>query len=189
MKALASDAVPVRQSLLSSRSLLEHLNKTQLESFLTDESYITKETALFALWQAYPEDRQKYLDATKNIIGLPNKNVRILWLTLAMLSENYNGRKTKDYFDELSSYTNPEYGFEIRQNAFFYLKEAFGLNDKGLTNLIKATNHHSWQFKKFARNLLKELLSDSDYKARLKKLSEELNPEETRYLKTELDKE
>jgi len=188
-RAFESDTVPIRQALLSGRDLPKYLDKEKLESFLEDDSYSTKESALFRLWQAYPEDRAKYLDATKNLSGLPNKNLRIVWLTLAMLSDNYNGPQTKVYFDELSSYANPEYGFEIRQGAFFYLKEAFGLNDTSLISLVKATNHHAWQFKKFARDLLKEVMKDADYKTRLENLFEELNLEESRYLKTQLNKE
>ncbi|TMM57185.1 M1 family metallopeptidase [Maribacter algarum] len=186
--AFSSDTIPIRQSLLSARDLPSYLDKEKLESLLEDKSYVTKENALFTLWRSYPKERTKYLDATKNITGLPNKNVRLLWLTLAMLSENYNSPQTKAYFDELSLYTNPQYGFEIRQSAFFYLKEAFGLNDESLTSLVKATEHHAWQFKKFARDLLKELLKDSEYKTRLEKLSTELNSKESRYLKIELNK-
>lgn len=185
-RAFESDTIPIRQALLSGRDLPKFMDKEKLESLLKDESYITQENALFALWQAYPQESTKYLDATRDVVGLPNKNVRLLWLTLAMLSENYNGIRTKDYFDALGSYTKPEYSTEIRQSAFFYLKEAFGLNEQSLTNLVKATNHHSWQFKKFARNLLDELLVDSDYKARLEKLATELKTEETRYLKSKL---
>ncbi len=188
-KAFESDTVPIRQALLLGRDLPKFLDQEKLESFLEDDSYVTKENILFRLWQNFPQDRPKYLDATKDIVGLPNKNLRIVWLTLAMLSDNYKGRKTKDYFDELSSYTSPKYNFEIRQGAFFYLKEAFGLNTESLISLVKASNHHSWQFKKFARDLLKELLKDFDYKTRLKKLATEIDTKELRYLKTELNKE
>lgn len=188
-RAFASDTIPVRQALFSARDLPKYLDKEKLESLLEDHSYITKENALFTLWQLFPEDRAKYLDATKYRVGLPNKNLRIVWLTLAMLSDSYNGRQTKVYFDELSSYVGVEYSFEIRQSAFFYLKEAFGLNDESLASLVKATNHHAWQFKKFARDLLKELLKDSDYKTRLEKLATELDGDESGYLKTELNKE
>jgi len=188
-RALVSDTIPIRQALLSVRDIPSILDKVELESLLNDESYITKENALFALWQKYPQSQAKYLDATKEVVGLPNKNVRLLWLTLAMLTENYNSVQTKVYFDELSSYTDPKYSFEIRQSAFFYLKEAFGLNDASVLNLIKATEHHAWQFKKFTRNLLKELLKDSDYKVRIKRLAEDLNENEYRYLNLELNKE
>lgn len=188
-RALASDTIPVRQALFSSPDLTKIFEKEKLETFLSDESYVTKELALFFLWQNYPEDRATYLNATKNLQGLSNKNIRLLWLTLAMLSENFNGPMTKGYFDELSAYTHPNYGFEIRQGAFFYLKEAFGLNDDALINLVKATGHHAWQFKKFARNLLDELWEDPDYKARLQNLAPKLNPEDSRYLRDKLKTE
>lgn len=188
-QALEANSIEIRQALVKSIKDIKVLNKEKVAALLNDESYVTIEAVLFHLWQAYPEERATYLDRTKNIIGLPDKNVRLLWLTLAMLTENYNSKQTKVYFDELSSYTNPRYSFEVRQSAFFFLKQVFGFNYQSLLNLIKASEHHSWQFKKFARNLLKELQQDSDYKTRLKALLEELNAEEFRYLNTELSKE
>ncbi|SDE23107.1 aminopeptidase N [Pricia antarctica] len=180
-KAFASDTVTIRQAL----SLVDDIKrypKAAFESLLNDKSYVTVENTLFKLWQAYPQDRKMYLDKTRELLGLPNKNLRLLWLTLAMLTEDYQGSKTKVYFDELSGYTDPRYSFEIRQGAFFYLKEAFGFTDQNLKDLIQATTHHSWQFKKFARDTLNELLKDPDYKKRVKNLTKELNSEELRYL-------
>ena len=185
--AFESDTIPIRQTLLEATPINDFLPEEYLLDLLMDESYLTKEMTLFQLWQGYPENRANYLEKTKDVIGLPNKNVRLMWLTLAILTDGYESLKTKEYFDELSSYTNPEYSFEVRQGAFFYLKEAFGFNNQSLGNLIKATNHHSWQFRKYARNLLSELLKDSDYKERLERLSKELNPEETRYLISKLN--
>ncbi len=180
-KSFASDTVPIRQAL----SLVDDIKrypKAAFESLLNDKSYVTVENTLFKLWQAYPQNRKIYLDKTKELIGLPNKNLHLLWLTLAMLTEDYQGSKTKIYFDELSGYTDPRYSFEIRQGAFFYLKEAFGFTDQNLKDLIQATTHHSWQFKKFARDILDELLKDPDYKKRVQTLTTELNGEELRYL-------
>ncbi len=186
-KALESDTVPVRQAMLQGAPFDDFLPKGYLVDFLEEDSYVTREMALFQLWQGYPEDRAVYLEKTKDVIGLPNKNVRLMWLTLAMLTDGYESLKTKAYFEELSSYTDPEYSFEVRQGAFFYLKQAFGLNERSLKNLVKATGHHSWQFRKFARNLLNELLKDVDYKPRLEKISKELNSEETRYLNSKFE--
>ncbi len=188
-KAFDSDTIPVRQALFSGRDLPKFLDKEKLESLLNDKSYITKENALFSLWQAYPEERANYLDRTRNVVGLPNKNIRLMWLTLAILTEGFESVKTKSYFDELSSYTNPEYPFEVRQGAFFYLKEAFGFNDTSLINLIGATDHHVWQFRKYTRDLLNGLLEDDDYRTRIKKLAQELSVKETRYLSTKLSLE
>lgn len=170
-KAFASDTVPIRQAL-SLVTDIKSYPKAAFESLLNDKSYVTVENSLFKLWQAYPQDRKMYLDKTKELIGLPNKNLRLLWLTLAMLTEDYRGSETKAYFDELSGYTDPRYSFEVRQGAFFYLKEAFGFTDQNLKDLIQATTHHSWQFKKFARETLDGLLKDPDYKKRVQNLTD-----------------
>ncbi|MGB7395651.1 MAG: M1 family peptidase, partial [Pricia sp.] len=79
-------------------------------------------------------------------------------------------------------YTDPRYSFEVRQGAFFYLKEAFGFTDSNLKDLIRATNHHSWQFRQFARGVLDDLMEDSEYKTRIQLISKELNEEDLRYL-------
>jgi len=182
-------SLEIKLKLISEIDDFKKLDKTKAEAFLTEESYAIIETSLLRLWQEYPEDRAHYLNKTQKVMGLPDKNVRLLWLTLAMLTENYNSSQTKVYFDELSAYTSSEYSFDIRQSTFIYLKQVFGFNDESLLNLVKSTEHHAWQFKKFARNLLQELVKDSDYKIRIKHLSKELNSKEYRYLITELNKE
>lgn len=179
-EAFASDTVPIRQTLAQTADFKRHA-QLDFETLLNDESYVTIETALFKLWESFPQKRADYLSATREIVGLPNKNVRLLWLTLAMVTEGYEGRKTKAYFEELSGYTDPKYPFAVRQGAFLYLEQAFGFTDAVLLNLMEATTHHAWQFKKFARNLIKQLFKDADYRKRLRKLSNKLNDEELRY--------
>ncbi len=181
-----SDELELRQALALAIQDAGDYPKEKFESFLNDDSYITLENALFKLWMAYPEERNTYLEKTKGIIGLPNKNVRLMWLTLAILTEGYEGRNTKLYFDELSGYTAPEYSFEVRQGAFQYLKEAFGFKDSNLMDLAQATTHHSWQFKKFSRNLMMELLEDKVYKERFMTLLGKLKPEERRYIESKV---
>ncbi len=184
-KVFTTDSLANRQPLVYKDDITQ-FPKEKYESLLHDKSYVTVENALIQLWSAYPKDRVKYLDQTREIIGLPNKNVRLLWLTLATLTEGYHPKMTKQYFVELSSYTNPMYSFEIRQGAFQYLKEAFGFTDQNLMDLMQAADHHSWQFKKYARNLLDDLLKDDIYKERIATLVGKLKPEEKRYIQTKL---
>jgi aminopeptidase N len=187
-EAFESDTIPIRQVLSRKMDSIPNSLKSKYETLLADNSYVTIENALFKLWSTYPEEKAKYLEQTKDIIGLPNKNVRLLWLTLAIVTNDYNARKTQDYFLELSGYTSERYGSEVRMGAFQYLHQAVGLNNASLKSLIKATTHHSWQFKKFARNLVDELLKDADYEVRLQEIAKELNEEEVRYINTKLDK-
>ncbi|MDO6516886.1 M1 family metallopeptidase [Zobellia uliginosa] len=176
----------VRQKAIQLVDQISGVHKESAEKLLGDSSYITQELALFKLWSSFPESRKAYLDATKEVVGLPNKNVRLLWLFLAVATEGYESENTRKYFSELITYTSPEYGWEVRIGAFQYLRE-IGFTDEGLANLINATNHHSWQFKKYARGLIGQLLEDQEYKTRIENLVGKLNQEETRYISTKLN--
>jgi len=92
--------------------------KKNFEALLHDKSYITVENALYKLWVSFPKERTGFLNETKHIIGLPNKNVRLLWLTLSLLTSGYDSPNTQKYFKELSSYTSKEYSWEVRMSAF-----------------------------------------------------------------------
>ncbi|SHJ91380.1 M1 family metallopeptidase [Pseudozobellia thermophila] len=173
----------IRQRAIQLVDSLPEAHRPQAEALLADKSYVTQETALYKLWSAFPEHRTAYLERTKDIQGLPNKNVRLLWLTLAIFTQEYQPGRTQAYFNELTGYTSPLHSWEVRLTAFQYLGE-MGLDDTGLLNLMAATVHHSWQFKKYARNLVDQLWSDPAYKKRMEGLFKELNQEELRYMKT-----
>ena len=77
-----------------------------------------------------------------------------------MITEDFESENKQTYFQELTNYTNPVYGFEIRQNAFLYLQEIKACNDACKENLKQATTHPSWQFSKFAKTMLEQLNSN-----------------------------
>ncbi len=194
-KAFGLDTIPIRQSLatallgLSSPDTLNKVLKQNFESLLLDESYITQEVALIKLWSVFSVDRNRYLDELKEVDGLPNKNVRLLWLTLALVTPEYNVGQKKDFLKELSNYTNEQYHPEIRQRAFQYLTDINALNDDVLQQLVKATGHHSWQFRNFARRLLDDLVKEEPFKLKLQRIAKELNHDDLRYLNTKLNLE
>lgn len=148
--------------------------KEENESLLLDASYTTKEIALSNLCSKFPNDRAKYLKATEGVIGFNDKNIRCLWLALALLTPEYNAAFNKSYINELGDYTSSKYGFQTRENAFTYIKNLEIFNIETLINLIDATNHHNWRFKSFARDLLKTLAEDEKHKEIIANLQEEL---------------
>src|SRR5690606_8621339 len=125
------------------------------ETLLSDASYITNELALYNLWNNFPQARSLYLNKTKHLHGFNDKNIRILWLTLALVTEDFEPENKQKYFEELTDYTNPKYHFEIRQNAFQYLKLINACNEICQENLKQATKSLVWQFSKMAKDLLK----------------------------------
>ena len=151
------NSLQVRQAIAQQVTDIPMNLKTAYESLLFDKSYKTIEAALFHLWKNFPEDRFKYLDQTKDLIGLKTKNIRLLWLTLALITNDYNSNEKPNYYQELLDYTSPKHGFEIRQGATQYLYQIGACNMECLENLEQATYHHNWQFSKFARELLKTM--------------------------------
>ncbi|WP_435622525.1 M1 family metallopeptidase [Flagellimonas sp.] len=188
IKMTTGEEPKVRQALALSELTISPTLKPVFESLLSDESYVTQEAILYRLWSQFPESRFGYLDETSNIVGLPNKNVRMLWLALALATPDYKDEQKRNFYEELSGYTHPQYHFEVRLLAFQYLKNLGGFSDSVLKNLINACNHHVWYFKKSARKYLKEFLKGEGNKDRLKSIYTLLNQQEKAYLDKTLSK-
>ncbi|SMG47331.1 M1 family metallopeptidase [Arenibacter troitsensis] len=185
-EALRSNNVRVRQAIALAVGQFPLDLKSEFESLLEDESYITQEAILYKLWINYPSDRANYLNKTKGIIGFSSKNIRLLWLSLALLTKEYESNNTNEYYQELSQYTSPLYSTEVRQGAFQFLDQLIGLSDNNLLDLVNASQHHSWQFRKYARSLLDQLLEKKEYRDRIDRLSVKFNKEELRYISNKL---
>ena len=158
-----SDGLKVRQAIAQSVSTIPENLKTDYETLLDDNSYITIEAALYNLWSNFPDQRSDYLNRTKGIVGFNNKNVRMLWLVLALSTPDYEQDSKQAYFDELVNYTASDFGFEVRMGAFSYLQALNLFPEVALENLIDASNHYNWQFKSFARDLIAALSNDEKY--------------------------
>ncbi|SFD06001.1 M1 family metallopeptidase [Algibacter pectinivorans] len=150
------NSLKVRQAIARNVSKIPLQLKTEYESLLNDESYVTIETALFNLWQNFPQERQKYFEKTKDIQGFSDKNVRMLWLALQLVSPDFEDKNKREYFNALTRYTSPQYGFEVRQNAFQYLHQIQACKDVCKKHLKQATKHHNWRFQKFAKALIEK---------------------------------
>ncbi|MEJ1221771.1 M1 family aminopeptidase [Sediminicola sp. 1XM1-17] len=179
---LNEGSLKVRQAMAVNIPKIPLSLKSDFEALLNDDSYVTLENALYKLWVYFPEDRAVYLDKTSGCIGLPNKNIRLLWLTLALITKDYQPENKSIFYTELSGYTATNFPMEVRQSAFQYLADTVGLSDQNLMDLLNACFHHSWQFKKFARDLLDQLIARDDYKKRINGLKGKLNQEQLRYI-------
>ena len=150
------NSLKVRQAIALNLRQVPVTLKTEYEGLLKDDSYITVESALYNLINSFPEHAKQYLEQTKHITGFNDKNVRQLWLFLALITEAYPDTEKRTFYEELVSYTKPEYHFEVRQQAFQFLKAIRACNAECTKNLKQAATHHNWRFKKLAKELLKE---------------------------------
>ncbi|NNF18357.1 MAG: M1 family metallopeptidase, partial [Flavobacteriaceae bacterium] len=175
-----------RQALALSNSGVPAPLVDTYESLLDDPSYVTVENALFKLWVHRPEERSSYLNETRDILGLPNYNVRLLWLTLALFTKDYEPGREKEYYRELSGYTDPKYPFDIRLGAFRYLEEARMFTEENIHDLLLATTHHSWQFRKFSRDLLGRLMKDDKQLTRIRRVAAGMPADKAEYINQKL---
>ncbi len=151
--AMFTSSLKVRQAIATYMTKIPSHLKTNYESLLNDNSYQTIEAALFNLWNNFENDRQHYLNKTAQIEGFSDKNIRILWLALALVTPEYHQDNKGSYYKELVSYTAPDYEFNIRQNAFRFLKLIKACNTLCYENLENAKQHHNWRFSSFAKQL------------------------------------
>jgi aminopeptidase N len=113
------------------------------------------------LWKTFPENQAKYLEKAQHWIGGNDKSLRIMYLTFALLSAD--NQNNESLYAELVAYTAPTFESSVRQNA---ITNALSINPKDsavLRNLVNATVHHKWQFSKFGRDKIRQLLKKEGY--------------------------
>lgn len=190
MIALKSNDVAIRKAVAETISKVPSSFKLEYETLLNDKSYDTKQAAFVNLWKNFPEDHAKYLDIAKNWQGRNDKELRILYLTACI---NYANVHEKDdqmasinalkAVSELKNYTSPSYESSVRQNALESFLSLYPENTEVLKNLVNATTHHKWQFTKYARDKIRELIKDERYYNQFENLLPLLSNEEQNQLK------
>lgn len=189
-KAFGTGDHKVRQALALIPGPIDDSLIENYESLLMDPSYITIENALYRLWIQVTEKREKYLDLTKNLVGFSNKNIRQLWLLLAIITRDYGTVDERIEFQkELFGNTAANRPMEVRQLAFGLIGEVFPYTDQNLRDLINAAVHPVWQFRQFARDILDNQMKDIEQKQRLILILDTLDGEEYQYLSLKLQQE
>jgi aminopeptidase N len=155
--------VYVRQAIAETVSEIPVEFKSQYETFLDDDSYKTKEIALINLCNSFPNQANEYLEKLKNLQGNNDKSLRITWLKIALNLDVILEYKNL-YFNELLNYTSSNNESSVRQNALEVLLELYPENEQVIRVLFQATTHHKWQFTKFAREKIRTLLKQPDFR-------------------------
>ncbi len=180
--ALGTQNIFIRQAIALSLDPIPESFQSQYAALLSDPSYLTQEAALYNLWVNFPEKRKMYLDQMEGVVGFQNMNIRLLWLSLTLYTDEYLIPEKAGYSNELQNYTSPQYSYEIREKAFEYLYSMNLFTDRVLENLVNACSHHYWRFRDAARKVLDEYLKDDLHEKRLKELMGQLGEIEKQYL-------
>ena len=156
--AMQTNDFKVRQAIAKTMDSIPSNFKKEYLTLMEDKSYITREIALNKYWSEFPEERTLILNKSRNWVGLNDKNLRVLWLTLALATKDFEKDKKAMYYDELLSYATPKFESNLRQNAISKLLFLDKNDQNTLKYLVNALVSHKWQFVKFARENIRSLL-------------------------------
>lgn len=168
--AMKTYAIEVRQAIVQNLKEIPVDFKPEYETFLNDKSYITQEIALNFLWTKYPEEQTKLLEKTKDWVGFNDKNLRILWLTLALKTNGFQQDKKVVFYQELLDYASPKFESSARQNALSNLIYLDKNDENYLPFLINGLTNFKWQFVKFSKDNIRKLLKNKNHRAYFEKL-------------------
>ena len=186
--ALQTNDVKVRQSVAEFMDEIPLEFKANYETLLDDASYDTREMALIRLFNSFPDDQLKYLEKAKTWIGGNDLGLRTTFLFLTQMAKNYNPELKLKNRKELIDYTFPKYESSVRQNAMqVSVQMEQPIDDIILKNIVNSTTHFKWQFSKFAKNYIRDLLRVESYRKTFENLLPALPEKEKAQLQRLLD--
>jgi aminopeptidase N len=116
--AFTDKSADVRKAVIAKMPTIPLEFKTNYESFLQDSSYDIIASSLEKLCGEFPNEIDKYLALTKDVIGVRNRNVELKWLEMSLTQKG-----NQDLFNKLVNYTSNSYEFQTRINAIAVLKK------------------------------------------------------------------
>lgn len=126
------------------------------EALLQDSSYQNIAKALPALAKDFPDNRDKYLEITKDIVGSGN-NVRIEYLKIAAEMQKPGAMQQ---FIEL---TGPQYEFRTRSSALNALKAINYFDESLCKNIFEALIHFNTRLNAVALSVAKHFYAQKNY--------------------------
>jgi aminopeptidase N len=116
--AFTNKSTDVKKALIAKLPSIPLEFKTNYESFLQDSSYDIIASSLEKLCNEFPNEIEKYLALTKDVIGVRNRNVELKWIEMSLTQKG-----SQDLFNKLVNYSSNSYEFQTRINAMAVLKK------------------------------------------------------------------
>lgn len=159
LRILLADSDPkVAKTILANTAFIPDELLDDYEALLQAKSYELVELELITLYRTKRQNIAKYLDATKNMVGVKAKNIRITWLKIAFIET-----QNIDFMQELVEYVGPSYEFLTRVKAAEACKELNFCNTELAKNLMDAVNNANRRLKNPCGKVLKYFYAQIPY--------------------------
>jgi aminopeptidase N len=162
-QAAALKNVEVNQLIVLSTQKLNEYNRDFIKDMLNEQSYVTRESALFLLWNDSLEKRE-VLENARSQWSEISPALDMSWIVLALNSTGYTNEELLPLLTRLQSYTDGQYSTETRTAAFDYLINLNAMSQQNYKDLMQASLHHVWRFYENARDILKAQYKRKDGK-------------------------
>jgi aminopeptidase N len=159
-KALLDKDVHVRKAVINSVEEIPFPLINEFEALLTDSSYEVIETALTKLTRDFEGVNERFLNKTKDVLGMHNA-IRIIWLE-KMGSNVMTSRP--EHWQQLVEFVSPRYEFRTRLKAFEALKRINLFNAVLFQNALDAATSENRRLAGPAFSFLEFITQNSTYK-------------------------
>ncbi|WP_438962947.1 M1 family metallopeptidase [Nonlabens sp.] len=182
-QAAATGNVKVRQAIALSLQEYDPALDKILRTMLYDDSYLTRESALFLLWQGNPTERHAILEETRAQWNSMSPSLEMAWIALALNSGDFKNNEKYKYLQRLSSFTSPEQSTQTRSAAFDYLINLDAMSAQNYRDLMDACVHHSWRFYKNSRDIFEALYKKNEHRVVIDKVLATMPEEEQKRIR------
>lgn len=162
--AMQSKNLKVRQAVAKSLDKIPTVFYEDYLTLLDDQSYITQEIAVNMLWSQFAEKRVDLLEKTKGRIGFNDRNLEVQWLTLALITPDFEEANKTSFYDRLVILSKSPFESPVRINAITNLLYLNKNDTNVLKLLVEPLLHHKWQFQKFARDKIRAFSKEGKFK-------------------------
>ncbi len=183
-KAGATGNIKIRQAIALSLQEYDPALDKLLRTMLNDSSYLTRESALFLLWQGNPTERHSILEETRRKWVSMSSSLEMAWNALALNSADYKNNEKYQFLQRLSSFTGPENSPQTRTAAFDYLINLDAMGTQNYRDLMDACVHHNWRFYKNSRDIFEALYKKNESRVVIDKVLATMTEEEQKKIRS-----
>jgi len=163
-KALLDKDVHVRKAVINNVDEIPFALINEFEALLLDSSYNIIETALTKLSRDFEGVNERFLNKTKDVLGMQNA-IRIIWLE--KMGSHVMTSKPEHWMG-LTDFSSPKYEFRTRINAFKALQRINLFNSNIFVNAMDAATSENKRLATPAYSFLKFVAQNATYKTMIR---------------------
>lgn len=178
--------IDVQQMILRRVSSYSDDYQSKMDSIFNLPSYDIKRNFINNIKMSENQRKKKLLEIEE--LSKKNYELRLTWLQYALMYDDFQPERHRQFIDEMNNYTSSKYDIYTRISAFFSMELLDPKNSVGLNNLFLATKHHNWHLVSSAKQLIESYLKYAPQRNIIIEFQKNTSPEVQTIIQKYLDK-